>query len=292
LSEPASLKKVPCAVCGSDNFAVKYGIKDLQIVQCKTCSFVYVNPRIEDENLYTLYRKNYFSNPEIGYSDYSDHKDALVKTFEKRFTYIKPFLWKHENVLDIGCASGYFLDVLESKGWKGLEGIELDPDLANQLNLKYKVYTQPIEKITPEKKYDLITLFDVIEHIPLLDEALENIKKSLDKNGIFAISTPNYNSWQRKLLSKRWPHFKPLEHIYYFSPETLEKILIRHKFQIIKTIPHGTYYSISYIQKRLKQYGFGGFYRIVKSLSAIFKLDNYFYLNSGSMLLVVKHAEG
>ena len=292
MSELPALKKVCCVVCASDVHRVRYVIKGLQIVQCSDCSFVYVNSRMPDENLYGLYQKNYFNNPEIGYSNYTQHKSALIKTFEERLAFIQPFVKSREHVLDVGCASGYFLDVLAAQGWKGIEGIELDPELAKELKLKYNVFDQPIEKIKLEQQYDLITLFDVIEHIPLLNEALENIKNGLAADGLFVIATPNYDSWQRKLLGKRWPHFKPLEHIYYFDATSLTKILGNHKLKVLKIIPQGTYYEMSYVEKRMRQYGFNGAGAVLGFINRILKLKNKFiHLNSGGMLVLAKHAK-
>src|SRR5688572_18853679 len=168
MSHPFQLEHYPCAVCESTVYRKKYHVKGFHIVQCTACSFIYVNPRVKNEFLYTLYTSNYFNNILVGYENYELTAHLRIKTFQRWLRIIESFLRDKGAVLDIGCASGYFLELLKDKGWQ-VEGIELDQHMAKKLKEKQlPVFEQPFELYTSHKKFKLITLFDVLEHLPRL----------------------------------------------------------------------------------------------------------------------------
>ena len=155
-----------CALCGQKDLKGLYTIKGFKLVQCKNCDFVFVNPRICNEDLPKIYKSNYFDNQEFGYTGYKDNEQLRRKNFRRWLTDIKPYLHSKGTALDIGCASGDFLEILRTEGWD-IEGIELDPAMFKDLEEKKIAYFPDVfEKFETSKKYDLITLFDVMEHLP------------------------------------------------------------------------------------------------------------------------------
>src|SRR5581483_10801946 len=98
---------------------------------------------------------------------------------------IKPFLKVEKgNVLDIGCASGYFLEVLRGDGWK-VQGIELDPRMIDVLKTKsIPAYTNAFDTFQSNEKYHLITLFDVLEHLPDIQDTFKRLSALLHPDGI------------------------------------------------------------------------------------------------------------
>lgn len=220
-------KNYPCAVCCSEQFSPLYKVKDFSIVACKSCGFVAVNPRVENEQLHLLYTDKYFSgaSENYGYQDYDLTANLRILTFSKWLERIRPFLSATKGpVLDIGCASGYFIDLMQQEGWP-VEAIELDQAMVVKLREKgLQIFDRPFEDFVSAKKYKLITLFDVMEHIPDLQTTFKKLHDLLDEEGVVAMITPNFGSRQRKIFGKRWFQFKPLEHIHYFTPATLDLI--------------------------------------------------------------------
>ena len=129
------LKYYVCGVCSTDDPKLLYPIKGFNIVQCKNCCFVYVNPRIANEDLYKLYSNDYFTSTteNYGYRNYELTSLLRIKTFQKWIDGIEPYLTKTKGpVLDIGCAAGHFLELMREKGWD-VEAIELDKKMIEKI---------------------------------------------------------------------------------------------------------------------------------------------------------------
>ena len=285
-----NLTYYPCPACSGSTVQNLYKIKGFTIVQCKTCFLVFVNPRINNKELYNLYATQYFRNEDNGYEDYELTAHLRIKTFQRWYDEIKPFLkTTNGRALDIGCAAGYFLDVLKLHRWHA-EGIELEKEML--LNVKkrgYHIYNTPLEYFDEKKKYKLITLFDVIEHLPNIHVNLEKLTNILDSDGTLALVTPDFKSRQRKLFGKRWFQFKPKEHIQYFTKETLQRAVKQHGFSIIHTSASGQYADTSFLYNRLKRYGFTFSAHIFKSYTDAFGLSyKSWYADTGSMLVILQ----
>lgn len=256
---------------------------------------VYVNPRLRDNVLYDIYRKDYFrkqnySFNDFGYGDYDLTADLRDKTFQRWYDEVVPFLLiKKGTALDIGCATGRFLNILKDKGWKA-NGIELDIDMYNALREKgYNVRNTPIEDCTADEKYDLITLFDVIEHIAHLKECFEKLSLLLAEKGTLVMVTPNIESLQKKIFGKRWFQFKPWEHISYFSPEIMHRLADMYHLKIVHLSSCGQYADMSFVHHRLLRYKFERIAGIFKKFISLPGLKNKaWYLGTGSMLVVMQ----
>ena len=151
-----------------------------------------------------------------------------------------------ERALDIGCAAGYFMDVLKADGWQ-VEGIELDESMRRTPQERgYTVFDQPLEVFQNSHQYDLITLFDVIEHLPGLQADVAKMAGMLAPNGCIALVTPDIESVQRRLCGAKWFQFKPTEHIYYFSPSTLRQLFEPHGIDVVLLKRAGQYADVSF----------------------------------------------
>jgi 2-polyprenyl-3-methyl-5-hydroxy-6-metoxy-1,4-benzoquinol methylase len=289
-----NFQSYPCSVCGSSQFTHRHTIQGFKIVQCDACTFVYVNPRIQTEELYKLYANDYFNNTQFGYENYEQNKRLRVLTFEKWYSLIVPFLGKtREKALDIGCAAGDFIEVIVRNGWSQVEGIELDPGMIEKLRAKnIPVSAVPLEQQEAKKKYNLITLFDVIEHLPGLSEAIGKLHDILEPEGVIALITPDYSSTQRKIFGKRWFQFKPYEHIQYFTPETLARALKPHGLKIVHHSASGQCADAEFLGSRLERYHFKALAACFNGLTKLLGLKNKaWYADTGSMFVIIKHAK-
>jgi len=282
----------PCSVCGSEQNNLRYEVKGFRAVQCASCKFVFINPRIKNSDLYKIYEDNYFSsqNDGYGYKNYELTTHLRVKTFQKWMQNIEPFLSKSKGaVLDIGCASGTFLDLMREKGWE-IEAIELDKTMVEKLkSKKIKVFNRPFEEFSSDKKYKLITMFDVLEHIPDLKTTFKKIHELLADDGVLALITPNFSSTQRKLFGKKWFQFKPQEHIQYFSPDTLTKAIEPYELSVVHVSASGQYADTAFLLDRLNRYNFKLFKSFASITVNLFGLKNkYWYLDTGSLFAVIK----
>jgi len=285
-----TLTSYPCPICESTESAHLYTIKGFSIGRCAHCGLVFVNPRISNDQLFEIYANQYFRSEDNGYEDYELTAHLRIKTFEKWYAEIEPFLKPGKgSALDIGCAAGYFLQVLSEKGWE-TEGIELETGMISLLRNKgYTIYNTPLEFFGEQKKYTLITLFDVVEHLPNLHTNIEKLAAILDKDGCIAIVTPDFGSRQRRMLGKRWFQFKPKEHIQYFTEKTLGRAIERHGLHIVHTSACGQYADTSFLYNRLIRYGFSLLARLFKAITNALNLsEKSWYADTGSMLVILR----
>jgi predicted TPR repeat methyltransferase len=253
---------------------------------------IFVNPRIRNEELVAIYRNGYFDRgSESGYADYELIAPLRIKTFEKWYNVCKRYLpADYSAALDIGCAAGYFLDLLKKEGWRRVEGIELDARMIACLRKRsHAISDVPLEVFFPSQRYHLITLFDVLEHLPDINGDFEKLSSMLDDNGIIALVTPNFASMQRRLFGRRWFQFKPREHIYYFTPKTLRCLAEKHGFTVIHLSNSGQFADFDFLHDRLAKYRFHFFDKLFSLACAALHLrKKFWYVDTGSMLAVLK----
>lgn len=283
------LQKYPCPICAGGQSKKLYVIQGFHVVRCKTCRMTFVNPRIRNEQIFDVYRHEYFHRNQDGYNGYESIVDLRIQTFEKWYRDIIPYCIHKGPALDIGCAAGYFLDILRSNHWQ-TEGVELDHRMYELLIQKgYVISNDPLEYFTSSHQYDLITMFDVIEHLPELQKDLAKISSLLSTQGILALSTPNIDSWQHQIFRSRWFQFKPVEHLYYFSPETLKRLAEDHGLYVEVMRKSGQYSNIPFIIDRLKHYGFANLASIVSFFVKIFALEMLnWYADTGSVFVIFR----
>jgi 2-polyprenyl-3-methyl-5-hydroxy-6-metoxy-1,4-benzoquinol methylase len=251
----------------------------------------YVNPRLSNEHIVRLYQTDYFHNIDYGYENYDLNRHLRIKNFERWFGEVLPYLNNAgtKNALDIGCASGDFLAILRKNGWNAY-GIELDKKIGEELNRQgYSVSDSPLEKYSSSVKFDLITLFDVLEHLIFVHDDIQKLADMLSPSGTILLVTPDIESRQRKLFGKRWFQFKPREHINYFSPATLDKVLDAHGLKIVSVKPCGQYADVGFLSSRLERYGFklaNSVFLFFMKLTGLHK--KFWYADTGSMLAVIQ----
>jgi SAM-dependent methyltransferase len=287
-----TLASYPCPVCSAAATKKRYTIGGFTIVTCLSCGMTYVNPRVRNEELFAIYRNGYFDRgSESGYEDYELIAPLRIKTFTKWYAVCKPYLTPgFTAALDIGCAAGYFLDLLKQEGWRDVEGIELDSRMIAGLRQRlHAIFEVPLESFVPSKRYHCITLFDVLEHLPDINGDFSKLYSMLDKDGIIALVTPNFASAQRKVFGRRWFQFKPREHIYYFTPLTLRRLAEKHGFTVVHLSKSGQFADFDFLHDRLAKYRFPLFAQLFSAVGTVFRLRNKFwYVDTGSMFAVLK----
>jgi 2-polyprenyl-3-methyl-5-hydroxy-6-metoxy-1,4-benzoquinol methylase len=287
-----TLSSYPCPVCAASSTEIRYRVGVFPIVACRSCGMVYVDPRVSNEDLFAIYRSGYFDRGgESGYADYELIAPLRIKTFARWYGLCKRYLPEgHAAALDIGCAAGYFLDLLKEEGGRHVEGIELDPRMVAALRQRsYTISDVPLELFVPSKRYQLITLFDVLEHLPEIDSDFEKLSSMLDDTGIIALVTPNYASLQRKLFGRRWFQFKPREHIYYFTPRTLTRLAEKHGLTVVHCSPAGQFADFNFLYDRLAKYNLPFLKTFFSAACTLLRLRNkIWYTDSGSMFVVLR----
>ncbi|MBI2541621.1 class I SAM-dependent methyltransferase [Candidatus Woesearchaeota archaeon] len=280
---------VSCNLCNSDSSKKIMEVNGFNIVKCKKCGLIYVNPRLKENKLHQIYNEGYFNNqafngselPFYGYEGYIEEKEDIRATFSRRLKRINK-LCRKGRLLDIGCAFGFFLELARDDGWdaKGIEISEHAYKYAKNV-LKLPVFNKTLEKAEfKQNSFDAVTIFDVIEHLPDPKSMLKEIRKILKPNGLLAITTPNIGSIAARLLGKNWEEVKRVrEHIYFFSEDTLKKMLESLNFELLKTESAGRFFSVSMLVKRGKLYNKNIFTAIGKVSNALGLNNKRIYVN-------------
>jgi 2-polyprenyl-3-methyl-5-hydroxy-6-metoxy-1,4-benzoquinol methylase len=232
-------ENIPCILCNTDEYVTLFSDPPFRIVRCAECGLVYTLPRLPTERIMEMYQVGYWRSAEarnFGYTDYLRDRDRYLRTFRLRSKVIDRYKTSIGRVLDIGCAAGFFLKVMQEKGWE-TTGVEISAFMADfartELNLE-NVFSGTLEEQQFEaESFDVITLWDVIEHLENPRSVLAMTKRLLKKDGIVVLETQNVESVFARLMGRRWHHYKFEEHLCHFSPKTLSALLALEHFAVL-----------------------------------------------------------
>lgn len=250
---------VPCNLCGSETHQPYCPENGLGLVQCQNCGFVFVSPRPAAEELYALYSETYFHNNDsgvVGYSDYIKDEVNIRKTARRRLQHLEQFI-QPGKLLDVGCATGFFIDEAQKRGWsvEGLDVSSFGVEYARS-HFDLNAHQGALTSLGLEaENYDLVTMWDVIEHVPDPTAYINEAARLLRRGGVISLATPDVDSLPARLAGRRWVGFKlSEEHVYYFSVKTLSQMLERAGFEVVNVRHIGKYVPLSLFRDRLGMY--------------------------------------
>lgn len=256
----AARSHIPCNLCGSNHREPYCPENGLGLVKCQNCGLVYVSPRPDPNELYALYGETYFHNDEsgmVGYSNYVADEGNIRKTANGRIARLERYTRQPGRMLDVGCAVGFFLDEARKRGWQ-VEGLDVSNFAVEYAREHFGLNTRAGSftglEFAPES-FDLVTMWDVIEHVPDPKSYIHKAAAVLRSGGIFSLATPDIDSLPAKLTGKRWVGYKlSEEHLYYFSKRTLAKMLEEAGFEILESRHVGKYVTLRLFVDRLGMY--------------------------------------
>jgi 2-polyprenyl-3-methyl-5-hydroxy-6-metoxy-1,4-benzoquinol methylase len=226
-----------CLACSSSELKKQITYSDFFLVKCSKCNFVFTQriPTFQEfEYTYRKYGRNAYLSP-ITIKRFNE----LLDEFEKHR--------KTNKILDVGCGEGAFLIEAQKRGWEA-HGTEYGENTYQRcLSKGIKMQKGILEPSNYEKgSFDIITSFEVIEHINNPREEINNISSLIRPGGLFYCTTPNFNALGRFLLNKNYSILHYPEHLSYYTPKTLTHLLEQFHFKKLKVFSSGI--SISRIQ--------------------------------------------
>ncbi len=241
-----------CVVC--DSSALKFFLEkdNYSIYKCESCGLISTDNIPRD--LCEHYSSGYFNGDLAldGYMDYEEEKKACYSTYDKYLKLIESYVKVEKNMLEIGCATGYFLELAKARGWNvgGLDISEYAVVEAKKKGLSVAVGT-PAQLDINGPKQSLVVMLDVFEHLSDLRGDMKMVYDILDNDGLLAISTPNSGSLWAKLWSKRWHAIVPPQHLNLFSKTNLTSFLEKNNFEVLAVNYHGKRFTVPYIFRLL-----------------------------------------
>ena len=187
------------------------------LVRCAGCGLIFSDQSPTDAEL------------EAHYRDYGHWRDSPVtrQRYRELLATFEPFRLTNR-LLDVGCGAGFFLEEARATGWE-VHGSEYgEGPLALARSRGLDVVKAPVGPETfPAISFDVVTAFEVFEHVrdPMREAAV--IAKVLRANGLLYCTTPNFDSLSRRVLGPRWSIIEYPEHLWYFTPQTIQAWLGR-----------------------------------------------------------------
>jgi len=215
-----------CLICNSTLLKDLEKYKKDHLVKCAVCDFVF-SKKIPTTQELTTYYDGYSRGGSISEITIKRYNSILDKFEAER---------KTNNLLDIGCGDAYFLEVAKQRGWTTYGTEYTDEAIEVCLKKGVIMHQGPLDSNNyPGIEFDVITSFEVIEHINNPTEEVTHIKNLLRMNGVAYITTPNFNSFSRYMLGPKWNVIEYPEHLSYYSKSTLTALFRKFKFSRIKS---------------------------------------------------------
>jgi ubiquinone/menaquinone biosynthesis C-methylase UbiE len=263
------LENVPCNLCGADEVSVVYparygdakpdeimetfrssGDEILvdQLVKCKACGLQYLTPRLKSD----LVISGYSQGTDEAFISQNESREL---TFAKSLDLIEKYRPQKGRLLDVGTAGGAFLGVANRRGWD-VSGCEPNRWMAEWGADHYGIDIRPgtiFDMDLPDDAFDVITLWDVLEHTPDPSEVLDECQRVLKPEGLIIVNYPDIQSLIARLMGRKWVFLLSV-HLYYFAPDTIRKLLEKSGFVVYGSKLHWQSLELGYILFRMKPY--------------------------------------
>jgi len=236
-------------------------LRGYPIVQCPRCLLAQtLNAEIVPEEFYD---RDYFHAPlrqgrtcaPKGYDDYVRVASAASRTYRFRLLRLRRCCPAGRTLLDVGCGCGFFLRAAQRDGWDGW-GLEVSQYASGYAREKLglPVITGTVEACSLAgllPRFDAVTLWDVLEHLPDPAEALRLLADELAPGGVLAFSTTDIGTLAARLSGPRWHLLNLPEHLWFFSTASLERLVRGAGLRTIRRRYEVCWYPLAYLAERL-----------------------------------------
>src|ERR1700730_2156654 len=292
---------ISCPLCGGDSTETLYvpwntsvdprevlsasgGVRGTQhIVKCSECSLIYANPR---------------PSPEVVVDSYASAVDEIYvgaasgreQTFRRCVRLVEAYSAKGK-ILDIGCAAGFFVKAAQDAGWdaRGVEPCRWLADYGtNRLGVKI-VSSTLAEAGFEDASFDVVTMWDVLEHVTDPPADLKEVFRILRPGGLLVVNYPDVGTWQAKLAGKHWWFFLSV-HLTYFTRDTIKAMVTKAGFEDCITRPHYQSLELGHLMKMMELYS-SAISSIGSKVSKTLRIDSWRipYYASQTNLICPKH---
>lgn len=237
------MEAVKCAVCGAKSAEVLFEGRDLwygiegrfPVRQCCSCGLIYLSPRPERGEIDRYYPTEY-----APYQMAEDDEPSRWRRWNRRYSESKKVravqarVASTGNALDIGCATGDFLEALRRHGWD-VAGVETNAEAANYAVTRFglDVYTGELQEADfPDSRFDLVTMWHVLEHVHDPLATLEEVARITRPGGTVLLAIPDPDSLEAHLFGQCWAGWDVPRHLHIFSRPLITRLLQERGWQV------------------------------------------------------------
>jgi 2-polyprenyl-3-methyl-5-hydroxy-6-metoxy-1,4-benzoquinol methylase len=297
--DPFSLIHVKCPLCGEDDGRVLYepwntgidpcgvlsasgGVRGTQrIVKCPHCRLIYVDPRPRPEEVI----RGYSSAKDEVYVGAAASRQATFR----RCVQLGEKYSSRARLLDVGAAAGFFVRAARDAGWDAM-GVEpclwLTDYALRELGISL-VPTTLAEAGFPDDNFDVVTMWDVLEHVPDPLGELKEVFRVLRPGGLLMVNFPDVGTWQARLAGKHWWFFLSV-HLTYFTQETILAMMKTAGFVDFTVRPHFQSLELGHLFKMAELYS-KSFSRIGSKICGTLKIEKWPILYYASQTNLICH---
>lgn len=237
-----------CPLCKSASIKKRFACKDyfasgemFDIYECSDCGFSFTQGAPDETEI-----GRYYESPEYVSHSNTD-KGLLNKLFHlvrsimlrRKVSLVKKLTLLHNGkLLDYGAGTGYFAHSMHNAGWD-VTAIEKSSAAREQAKELFGMELLPEEELSkqPDRKYNAVTLWHVMEHIQQLDNFWEEMYRILDESGIAIVAVPNSTSYDAEFYGEHWAAYDTPRHLWHFTSSTIANIASKHNFILERRYP-------------------------------------------------------
>lgn len=233
------MENVACDLCGADDprpyfeRADRFTGRTFQFVSCGSCGLIYLNPRPTQTELPEYYPLDYEAYYLKDGTAQSIDRWHTLRALRMQLDFVEKYAAGRGRLLDVGCATGNFMITAQERGWQvtGVELIEVAARTARE-HYRLDVKTGSVESTSLQEEYfDVVTLWDVLEHLPSPQTAMERIHQLLKPAGLVIFSIPNLASFDRYLFGENWIGWDAPRHFNMFTETTIKRLFNQTGFE-------------------------------------------------------------
>ncbi len=255
-----------CPVCGSSDLTTFLTCSDhyasgetFDIVSCGGCGFRFTQDFPDESEIGSYYET----------ADYVSHSDTRKGLMNRVYHLVRKYMLAQKvkmtcslsglqkgDVLDIGCGTGYYLGAMKQAGWNTI-GVEKSALAAEAARTHFGLtISDDLKEIEGESRFDVITLWHVMEHLQDLPQVFESLRRLLRPGGTLIVALPNSASYDAALYGEYWGAYDVPRHLWHFAPDTFARLAHREGFDIklFAPMPFDAFY-VSMLSEKYKGNG-------------------------------------
>ncbi len=225
----AFMENMQCPIC---HFSDTKPIFDNTLLKCQNCGHGWANLQLDHAYLQQLYAENYFKGEE--YADYLADKEILQMNFGKRAKQIAKNAPAPKDILEIGCAYGFFQQTI-SQTFKGVnyQGYDISQDAIQYANQHFGPHfsAENYLDVANSMTYDAVFMWDVIEHLSDPGAFIAKAQKECKPGAMLYLTTGDFGALLPRLQGKKWRMIHPPTHLHYFTKKSMTALLEKHGFE-------------------------------------------------------------